>query len=1074
MRDTNYLLTIVFLCLISFFTACKNEGNEASVAHQSVPGVIDYNLHIKPIISDKCFACHGPDKASQKAGLALHTSERAYAELEENPGHFAIVKGNVDNSEVVKRIMSKDQEEKMPPVESNLKLTDHERQLIVKWIEQGAEYKPHWSLIPVGKPTIPEVKNEAWPSNPIDNFILSKIESAGLEPEERASKEKLIRRASFDITGLPPTIEEIDEFLSDESENAYEKVVDRLLGSVAYGEHMASRWLDISRYADSHGYQDDFYRSMWAWREWVIKAYNENKPFDEFLTWQMAGDLLPDATYEQKLATGFNRNHSINQEGGIIEEEFKVEYVADRANTLGTAVLGLTVECARCHDHKYDPISQKNYYQLYGFFNSVPQEGKGRLMGAAPGPAVKYPEEKLNELRAYLTEINIKQTKTIFERKQEVYSNQLQDEKFAAWRASYAPENNNTPSLRNVPVSHFPFDDLDDSSHTDEWNISDKQKQLEIIRPNTGKYGKGLFINRGQNYELGKSQFINESEPFTLSFWFFNKFKNGKTILSKINEQSKSGIKIETHSGYIHILTPVSAKNSDNRLISDKLIPDGKWTHLSVAYNGNGSLSGISLYVNGQPMVLNGDLEQAFTKTSPNAPLTVAAGNGLAGSGIDEIYLFDKELNNQEILSVVNYNPIDALMQKEFADLRDEDKNLITDHFLYHEDREFQIALRNLESVRFKKLDVPDEGEVKTMVMADLPEPNKTYILNRGAYDAPGEEVLPGTPEAVMAFSDSLPKNRLGLAKWLVDPKNPLPSRVAVNRYWHYIFGRGIVKTVDDFGNQGALPSHPELLDWLAGYFMENGWNTKEMIKMMVMSSTYQQKSEVSKEKRERDLENVYLARGPRYRMTVEMMRDQALAASGLLNTKVGGPSVRPYQPDNLWSAITGGGAGPLAKFVLDVSEDLYRRSLYTFWKRTVPPPSMLSFDAATRDRCIVNRQSTNTPLQALVLLNDPQYMEAARVMAQDLLTDQQPVESNITTAYRKLTGRKPGENELKTLMDVFNDGLDSFNKNPELIPELLEIGEYPIDESLDQKLLAAHTYTISTILNLDETITKE
>lgn len=1065
---------VLFLAVVFILGSCKNESENLANTSNVMPEVIDYNIHIKPIISDKCFACHGPDKASQKAGLALHTAERAYSELEENPGHFAIVQRKAQDSEVVKRITSEDEEEMMPPMESNLKLSDYERQLIVKWIEQGAVYKPHWSLIPVEKPEIPSVKNDAWPSNPIDNFILSKLESIGLEPEGKATKERLIRRVSFDITGLPPTIEEIDAFLEDESENAYEKVVGRLLGSVAYAEHMASKWLDISRYADSHGYQDDFYRSMWAWREWVIKAYNENIPFDQFLTWQMAGDLLPEATYEQKLATGFNRNHSINQEGGIIEEEFKVEYVADRANTLGAAVLGLTVECARCHDHKYDPISQKNYYELYGFFNSVPDEGKGRLMGAAPGPSVKYPEEKLNELRAYLVEVNDKQTNTIFERKQEVYSNPLRDKKFKAWAENYAPTKASTISLSIAPVSYFPFDDLDDSSNTGEWNIRDKKKQLETIRPGTGKYGKGLFIGRGQNYDLGGSKFISESQPFTISFWFFNKFKNGKTILSKIDEQSKSGIKIETHSGYIHLMTPISSKNAGERLISDKLIPDGKWTHLTITYDASGTLNGLSLYVNGDPMKLNGDKEQAFSHVSANSLLRIAYPNGLAGSGIDEIQLFDKELSQQEIQSIVNFNPIDGLMQKKFADLGDKDKNLVTDHFLYHKDREFGIALRNLESVRFKRLDVPDEGDVKTMVMADLPEPNKTYILNRGAYDAAGEEVLPATPESIMTFSDSLPRNRLGLARWLIDPKNPLPSRVAVNRYWQYIFGRGIVKTVDDFGNQGALPSHPELLDWLAGYFMENEWNTKDIIKMMVMSSTYQQKSEVSEKKREIDLDNIYLARGPRYRMSVEMMRDQALAASGLLNRKVGGPSVRPYQPDNLWSAITGGGAGPLAKYVLDVSEDLYRRSLYTFWKRTVPPPSMLTFDAATRDRCIVNRQSTNTPLQALVLLNDPQYMEAARVMAQNLLTEQLPIENNITTAYRKLTGRRPDENELKTLMDVYNDGLGSFNDNPELIPELLEIGDYPIDESLDQKLLAAHTYTISAILNLDETISKE
>lgn len=1064
-----------FFLVINLLCACGEEKKDSfSNANKKLPEIVDYNIHIKPILSDRCYACHGPDKNAVKVGLTLHTAETAYAELQENPGHFAIVPGKIEQSEVVARITSTDPEMMMPPAESNLKLTDYERKLITKWIEQGAVYKQHWSLIPVSKPKVPEVEQVSWISNPVDNFILSKLQLMGLEPEVKASKEKILRRASFDITGLPPTMEEMDDFLEDDGADAYEKVVDRLLSSVAYAERMTSRWLDIARYADSHGYQDDFYRSMWPWREWVIKAYHENKPFDEFLTWQMAGDLLQDATYEQKLATGFNRNHSINQEGGIIEEEYKVEYVADRTNTLGASVLGLTFECARCHDHKYDPISQKNYYQLYSFFNSVPDEGVGRLMGPSPGSSVKYPTEKLDELRAYLSSINIDKSRELFSRKQALFTDPLKDEKFVSWLKKSQAGTEGNKSILTPATSYFPFDDLDDNSNPTQWNIVDVELQKKIIRPGTGKYGAGLFIEKGQNYDFGKTELLNEGAPFTISFWFYNKFKTGKTILSKIDEHTGKGFKIETNSGYIHISTPISTKESGVQLVSDNLIPDKKWTHITITYNGLGSQNGILFYVNGEPMKLNGDRDQSFSPVSKNAILKVGAPNGLRGSGIDEIYLFDKALTEEQIKSVYHFNPIDALLEQPFARLETEDKKNLIDQFLYHEDRIFGIALRNLESVKYKRVDVPDEGDVETMTMADLQEPAKTFILNRGAYDAPGEEVFPETPTAILSFSDTLPKNRLGLAYWLVDPKNPLTSRVAINRYWEYVFGRGIVKTIDDFGNQGDLPSHPELLDWLAATFMENGWNTKAMIKLMVMSSTYQQSSATSDDKRNIDSENIYLARGARYRLSSEMIRDQALAVSGLLNPKIGGPSVRPYQPDNLWGAVTGGGGGPIAKFVLDISEDLYRRSLYTFWKRTVPPPSMLTFDAATRDRCIVSRQSTNTPLQALILLNDPQYMEAARAMAQNILPQHQTIEENITIAFRKLTGRTPNEGEIEMLTEVYQESIDSFLENPDLVPELLAVGDHYIDEELDQQELAAHTLTFSTIINLDESISKE
>ncbi len=1046
------------LMIVLLFSACGKREND-TMAVVRIPEVVDYNIHIKPILSDRCFACHGPDKASQKAGLVLYAADSAYAELKENPGHYAIVPGKTEQSEVVKRIMSANDEERMPPVESNLSLNDYEKKLITKWIAQGAVYKPHWSFIPVTKPKVPKIHEKDWVTNPIDNFILAKLETKGWKPEPKASKEKLLRRVTFDITGLPPTIEEIDAFLEDNSENAYERVVDRLLSSVAYAERMTSRWLDIARYADSHGYQVDFYRSMWPWREWVIQAYHKNKPFDEFITWQLAGDLLPNATYEQKLATGFNRNHSINQEGGIIDEEFRVEYVADRTNTLGAALLGLTLECARCHDHKYDPISQKNYYELYSFFNSVPE--KGYAGGPAPNPSVKYPKEKLDTLRNYLAKISTRQSEILQKRKIEVHKAPMEDEKFVTWLKNNQEETLEVGSFIPIPKAYLSFDDTS--------NPKIHQKSIR-----KGKYATGYFMEKGLSYNMGEQEFIAKNEPFSISCWLYNKYYlNRMQLLSKVNPTIGNGLMVKSDFRYLQINMPKSHENSGPRLTSKEIIPDLEWAQITITYDGSGSTDGFSLYVNGSPMELVGDLDQPVPYVPKNNSLILSP-DGLNNSGIDEIYLFDKALDEKDVQELYHYNPVNVALKKDFNMLDENQKSLLIDQYLYHEDRVARIALRNLDAAAYKKLDVPEEGDLTMMTMAEMPEPNPTFILRRGAYDAPGKEVFPNTPQSILSFDDSLPKNRLGLALWLMDHKNPLTSRVAVNRYWEYIFGRGIVNTIEDFGNQGSLPSHPELLDWLAATFMEDGWDTKAMIKLMVMSSTYQQQSATNIEKREMDQENIFLARGSRYRLPGEMIRDQALLASGLLNKKVGGPGVRPYQPENLWSDVTAVGGGPLAKYVLDVSEDLYRRSLYTFWKRTVPPPAMLTFDAATRDRCIVSRQNTNTPLQALVLMNDPQYMEAARVMAQKLLTSNPSPENNLTLAFRKLTGRQPKPNELEILLQSYQESLKSFSEYPSSSTELLLVGDFPINENLDQNVLAAHTIAISSIMNLDETISKE
>ncbi|PCE66501.1 hypothetical protein B7P33_04180 [Sediminicola luteus] len=766
---------IGLLCGLVAFMAC-NQGQKASgnsgsdLTEVRLPEKVDFTFDIKPILSDRCFACHGPDQNAIEGGLSLHTAETAYAALGELKDHAAIVPGDTQKSSLVARINATDATLRMPPPESNLSLTDYEKRLLEKWIEQGAEYKPHWAFVAPEPQEVPTKTD--WAQNEIDAFVFETLQEKGLQPSDAASKEKLIRRVSFDLTGLPPSPKDIAAFVKDQSAKAFEKVVDRLLASQDYAEHMAAEWMDIARYADTHGYQDDFERTMWPWRDWVIHAFNENLSYKDFVTQQLAGDLIPNASLDQILATGFNRNHKITGEGGVIPEEYRVEYVEDRTNTFGTAFLGLTMECARCHDHKYDPISQKEHFELFSFFNNVPEAG------LVPSGVIP------------------------------------------------------------VPV-----------------------------------------INLSQKEVDGVLDFVN----FTKS--------EGKTL------------------------------------------------------------------------------------------------------------------------------PI--------------------------------------------------------MVMEEMEKPRQAYILNRGLYDQHGDAVAPNTPKALLDFPAEFPKNRLGLAQWLFHSKNPLTARVAVNRLWQRMFGQGLVASSYDFGNQGALPTHPELLDYLALKFQNEGWDMKALLKYMALSATYQQTTKLSDELLEKDPENLWLARASRLRLPAETIRDQALLLSGLLHKEVGGPSVKPYQPEGIWEETTGGGGGTTASYVLGTGNELYRKSLYTFWKRTVPPPSMMTFDASSRDICSVKRQETNTPLQALILLNDPQLIEAARVMAQSYVGGPSDVGNQISSIFEKATSRKPQPEELQQLEAFYADALQQIEAQ-ELLPEAyLSIGMAQVPDGIDKKQLTALAVTVQTILNLDETISR-
>lgn len=769
------IASVIFSCIVLISCTPNTDKTIAiseGASQKQVPEKIDFTFHVKPILSDRCFKCHGPDKNAVEGNFSLHSPEEAYKVLGELKDHFAIVPGDVSKSELVKRIYSDDSNVLMPPPESNLVLEDYEKAILKKWIEQGAVYKTHWAFVPPTQPEVPETDND-WGNNEIDAFVLKILKQNNLKSNERASNEKLLRRITFDLTGLPPTMKQIKSFIENPTDHTYETIIDSLLESVDYAENMAAEWMDIARYADTHGYQDDFERTMWPWRDWVIHAFKENMPYDQFVTYQLAGDLLPNANLEQILATGFNRNHKITAEGGVIPEEYRVEYVEDRTTTLGTAFLGLTLECARCHDHKYDPISQKEHFQFYSFFNTIPEQGL--LANAAELP---------------------------------------------------------TPYI---------------------------------------------------------------------------------TITSK---------------------------------------------------------------------------------------------------EVDDV-----------------------------------------------------LGFINLQKSQMK--------EIPVMVMKEMEKPRSSFVLDRGVYNQHTTEVFPDTPESILPFNE-YPKNRLGLAKWLFEDEHPLTARVAVNRLWQRMFGNGIVATSFDFGNQGALPTHPELLDFLAIKYRTEGWDTRKILKYIAMSATYQQDTKSTKEKLEQDPENKFLARASRLRLSAEAIRDQALVFSGLLSRDVGGPSVKPYQPEGIWEETTGGGGGSTASYTLSEGDDVYRKSLYTFWKRTVPPPSMMIFDSSSRDYCSVKRQETNTPLQALVLLNDPQMVEAARVAAVGEMIANPGAESEqIRMLFYKATSRLPNEVEIQSLVGYYSQMLKKAENGEINVSEYLSIGRSAVPSELNTDALVAMALTAHTILNLDETINR-
>jgi hypothetical protein len=1029
---------------------------------------VGYRHDILPILSDRCFKCHGPDSASRQAGLRLDRSEDATAALDS--GATAIVPGDATKSALVERITSSDPDIMMPPPDSGKVLSAAEKELLRRWIEAGAKYEKHWAFVAPIRPAVPEVKRQDSVANPIDNFVVARLEAEGLEPAERASKERLIRRLHFDFLGLPPTLAEIDAYLADNSPDAYERLVDRLMKSPHYGERMATEWLDGARFADSNGYQNDFARFMSPWRDWVIAAFNKHMRYDEFVVEQIAGDLLPNPTLDQRIATGFNRNHRSVTEAGSIEEEWFVENVVDRVETMGTVMLGLTVGCARCHDHKFDPISQKEFYELFAFFANVNEKGVYTETRGNVPPLVKVAtpeqEKKLAEFSAKIAELNKQladQLASIGDQRQ-------------AWLDALAKMSSHDEP---VPAAEIPLQKGSDArvAVTNSKVPADQSSAVPKWSPEL--FGETAVFDGKEHLDYAGIDFPIADRPFSWSVWV--KPAGDGAILSKLdNAQAFRGCDLFLF-GDGKIGMHIISNWPDNavKVLTAKPLPRDEWSHLVATYDGSSKAAGIVLYVNGEKQELTVEVDKLNGSFATKQPFRIGrrSADSPLHAAIADVRLFQHALSAAEAQAVLQ-----GSLRRELKDAKPDglaevlrgqfDKLLLAtskDAFAT-KIRESRRALQTTQDEKAKY----DAAIPTAMVLEERKEPRQTFVLSRGQYDKADKDqkVQPDVPVVLPRLPADAPRNRLGLAKWLVSPENPLTARVVVNRLWQQHFGLGLVKNSDNLGVQSDPPSHPELLDWLATELVQSGWNLQHIQRLIVTSNAYRQRSEATPEQYHRDPDNRLLARGPRYRLPAEALRDNALAISGLLVDKIGGPSVMPYQPAGLWEELAG---GAFDVYTQGKGDDLYRRSLYTYRKRTVPHPSMATFDAPSWEICQVKRAKTNTPLQALALLNDVTYMEAARKFAERILTEGgDSAETRLTFAFRLATSRTPTPSELAMLKTSLQKYTERFRQSPGAAEQFVSQGEAPRNKSLDVVDLAAHTAVASILINMDESISKD
>ncbi len=1002
---------------------------------------VSFNRDIRPILSDKCFLCHGPDEHGRQADLRLDDRQSAI-------DYGAITPGDPSASLMIERMESSDEDVVMPPPDSGKTVSPEELAIVKAWIAAGAEYQKHWSFVPVPETVrLPETPGaEDWARSDLDRFVFATLRARGLQPAREADKSQWMRRVCFDLTGLPPTTEQLDAFLQDNSPAAYELAIDRLLESEAYGERMANMWLDVARYADTFGYQNDVAMEVWPWRDWVIRAFNDNLPYDQFVQWQTAGDLLPNATRDQKLATAFNRLHRQTNEGGSIPEEFRQANVADRTTTNATAFMGLTFECARCHDHKYDPILQKDFYRLSAYFADIDELGLySHFTFSAPTPALLlYEGNQESQHTAALQEIA----------RCEARWRQVIDQSTAYW-TEHADQLIQVLPCPPQPDFAFPLDG-----------------------DQPGVVGQATLCNGDDEIPCKETPQFGRHDPVSFSLWIKPAVNQPRMIVlhqSVAAEDSAfRGLQITIDNGHPEMSLIHFWPGDALRVQTTETIPVGEWTHLATTYDGSGRAAGLRMFINGRlaaVQVVRDQLTRDILHRSEWHDMNVgqvelALGArfrdiGFRDGVLDDLQVFQRQLSDAEVAAI--FSAVDASTEP----------TVLTDamriqHKLLTADDAFQAAAEELLAARRRENEIMT-GVRQIMTMRTAIAPRKSYLLHRGAYDDRGEEVEPGTP--AFLFANGLaPQTRLGLAQWMTDQNHPLVSRVIVNRFWHLFFGRGIVASLEDFGSQGSPPTHPELLDWLARRLMDDGWDLKQLCRHIVLSATYRQSSiprDLSLLDSDRD--NRWLARGPKHRLSAEQVRDAALLASGLLVKKIGGPSVMPYQPEGLWEE-----SGTGKKYTQATGEGLHRRSLYTFWKRTAPPPSMLTFDATSRETCTAKRELTTTPLQALVLLNDPQYVEAARVLAEELVAK---FHDNLTArwaeVFRRLVSRSPSDRELAIVDALYNEQLSYFRMHPENATAFLEVGEATASNTLPADEMAATTVVVEMLLSYDETMMK-
>lgn len=1004
---------------------------------------VDFSRDISPILSDNCYACHGPDAAHRKAGLRFDLKESALAQLKSE--NYAIVPGDLDKSELIARIITKNEDDLMPPSDSGKQLTEAQIDLLKRWILQGAEWKSHWSFIKPERPPLPEVMDARWPRNPIDHFILARLEKANLGTSPQADKVTLIRRVTFDLTGLPPTPAEVDAFLADHRSDAYERVVDRLLQSPRYGEHLARYWLDAARYGDTHGLHLDNERSIWPYRDWVVGAFNRNLPFDQFTIEQLAGDLLPNPTRDQKVASGFNRCNVSTSEGGAIDDEFYVRYAVDRTETASTIWMGLTVGCAACHDHKFDPISQKEFYEMYAIFNNFDEkamDGNALL----PAPTLKLPTPEQSAKLAELSDA--------------IAAVQQQIKAETAKIEYQEPER----EARPAPESPCDLVWLDDDFPPGA-EIKSDGEPLRVVEGEQAYSGTRALARTAEG--LAQDYFTQAAQPLIVG--------KGDKLFAHVRidpANPPKAIMLQYHTtGWLHRANwgdedaiIYGEKGTSQKLLLGDLPKAGEWVRLEVPVQKLGIKPGTKI------------TGMAFTQFGGTVHwdkaglVTMTPQEDFAGFSQMAWEQQEKSREKSELPKEV----LEAV--KLDADKRSpEQTKRLRDHYLVHvyaPAREtFDPLLKEIAALRKKREDL-DKSIPATMISKEMDKPRGAYILKRGEYDKRGDRVEPGVPAVLPPLPPSETTNRLDFARWLVSPDHPLTARVTVNRFWQQLFGTGLVKTSGDFGLQGEWPSHPELLDWLATEFMSNGWDVKQLLRLMLTSAAYRQSSAVTARHLELDPENRLLARGPRFRLDAEMIRDNALYVSGLLVEKMGGRGVRPYQPPGIWEAV-GYTTSNTAKFEQDHGEALYRRSLYTFWKRTAPPPYLTTFDAPSREKFCVRRERANTPLQALVTMNDPAYVEAARHLSARMLRYDRNADERLEYGFRLVTARRPSAGEKAVLKSALSNFVSKYEQDREAAKKLISVGDSPLNEQFASSELAAYTMLASLLLNLDETLNK-